>query len=651
MLKLKTEPDGTRTSIQRRRATRSEVVQEPPGYMASLINKIANNISIKLNNIILKYVEEDIVVSMNIQLLTFDSADDMWQPAFVDINPTKKILKKLINISDLTICLDKRNAMGKIDVCQEPILYRCSLQIRLLYKYNISSAHRASLTRLDVFTESIELNVSAQQYPMLLRLISLAMALRAGELRSTASLASTQMDAAADDQDEESQESMIMWAWNMLPSIFPVESYEDEDEQKGHVLHTGLYVNHLKITFKSLEIMTDSIVHSTKKLKYHPILMVKMSGIYCDSIVNGKRWFSAKGGISNIGIHPADTCPCGKKHIQMSILTSADIVYDHSLFLTDSLKDPNCAENQGKLRLYNSSWDQHFAELSENDLRQRTPAISFDLVHLIDLTDDDSRSTSIGSDFEYSNVSENYLCRAFIGKFNFKFTTGLMHIIEKLREYADSYDYVPYVDSKSQINVSQLTPPSTEDFEALMTEIPLKHYEISVQQSVLEIHVSDHEYLTNPKLKSRQMSYIIMEAEKINLKMTSAYYPNRLVYTTCQLPEPPSKLIDSCYTKLWIDLENVDLRLWYGSSASHLFAMPNVKITFKELLQPELWTSHNLPKYIESINVDLMNLKINKPQFMLLQLMLETFMEKSISKMVTESSLLADIHNDNFSVS
>ena len=91
---------------------------------SSLATKILNNINVQCQNIILKYIEEDIVVSMNVQNLSYGPANEQWQLVMVDINPSKVLLRKLINVSDLTICLDKRNDAGQIDVCQEPVMYR-----------------------------------------------------------------------------------------------------------------------------------------------------------------------------------------------------------------------------------------------------------------------------------------------------------------------------------------------------------------------------------------------------------------------------------------------------------------------------------------------------------------------------------------------
>lgn len=41
-----------------------------------------NNISIVCNNVILKYLEEDIVLSLNARSVTFVSVDNKWEPAF-----------------------------------------------------------------------------------------------------------------------------------------------------------------------------------------------------------------------------------------------------------------------------------------------------------------------------------------------------------------------------------------------------------------------------------------------------------------------------------------------------------------------------------------------------------------------------------------
>lgn len=54
----------------------------PPGYIQSLMSKIINNISIVCNNVILKYLEEDIVLSLNARTVSLTSVDGKWETAF-----------------------------------------------------------------------------------------------------------------------------------------------------------------------------------------------------------------------------------------------------------------------------------------------------------------------------------------------------------------------------------------------------------------------------------------------------------------------------------------------------------------------------------------------------------------------------------------
>jgi len=55
----------------------------PPSYVQSLINKIVGNLSVTCNNVILKYIEDDIVLSMNIKSITLDSCNSNWIPDII----------------------------------------------------------------------------------------------------------------------------------------------------------------------------------------------------------------------------------------------------------------------------------------------------------------------------------------------------------------------------------------------------------------------------------------------------------------------------------------------------------------------------------------------------------------------------------------
>lgn len=94
--------------IQSRKSSRNikklEMTDTPPGYVQSLINRVISNICIICNNLILKYVEDDVVLSLNIKSVELLNVNDRWERAFVDPNVT---VRKVIHMQDLTVCLDK----------------------------------------------------------------------------------------------------------------------------------------------------------------------------------------------------------------------------------------------------------------------------------------------------------------------------------------------------------------------------------------------------------------------------------------------------------------------------------------------------------------------------------------------------------------
>lgn len=51
-----------------------------------------NNLNLVVNNLILKYVEDDIVLSVNITSAECYTVDDMWERAFMDITGEQLLL-------------------------------------------------------------------------------------------------------------------------------------------------------------------------------------------------------------------------------------------------------------------------------------------------------------------------------------------------------------------------------------------------------------------------------------------------------------------------------------------------------------------------------------------------------------------------------
>lgn len=66
---------------------------------------------------------------------------------------------------------------------QEPLLYRCSMELHLLRSYHNATAKRVSVTRVDIHCGRMDFSLTEQQVPMLMRLVLLGLALHGKELR------------------------------------------------------------------------------------------------------------------------------------------------------------------------------------------------------------------------------------------------------------------------------------------------------------------------------------------------------------------------------------------------------------------------------------------------------------------------------------
>ncbi|KPP76788.1 hypothetical protein Z043_103837, partial [Scleropages formosus] len=232
----------------------------PPGYVQSLIRRVVNNVNVVVNNLILKYVEDDIVLSVNITSAECFTADEFWDRAFMDVTAPELVLRKAINFSDCTVCLDKRNASGKIDFYQDPLLYKCSFRTRLHFSYDNINSKIPAVIKVQTMVESLKLSITDQQLPMFIRIMELVIALYYGEIgghKDAEGLESSGLvrDVAVgvpgkeDDGDgqgvaspypspetylpgmEEDQQGWVSWAWSFVPAL--VGTGEEDEERHG----------------------------------------------------------------------------------------------------------------------------------------------------------------------------------------------------------------------------------------------------------------------------------------------------------------------------------------------------------------------------------------------------------------------------------
>lgn len=62
------------------------------------------------------------------------------------------------------------------------------------------------------------------------------------------------------------------------------------------------------------ECRSDRGYYSQKKMKYLPVLTLRLQGIFSDTIMHGVKWFHVSCGVSQIVLVPVGPCTCS--HIE-----------------------------------------------------------------------------------------------------------------------------------------------------------------------------------------------------------------------------------------------------------------------------------------------------------------------------------------------
>lgn len=273
-----------------------------------------------------------------------------------------------------------------------------------------------------------------------------------------------------------------------------------------------------------------------------------------------------------------------------------------------------------------------------DELLCRTPALAFDMAHAVEIPEDSS--ANISSNLEYSNLNESHMVRAAIGGFHLRYHSSLVHIIETLHKFADNYDYPPYVPTAPVPTRANIAPPSDENLEALMSELPIRNFHISIQHPLLEFHPGEHEARTS-------LPFFVIELEDVNIRMTDAYYPNRVIQTTCMLPEPPTALLDACYTKYSADFARMSVFLNYKNEQQNChLKVTTAEVTMRQLLSPDLFDPTSVPRSVLGVNVENVSIYMSNPQMVLLHCLVDSIVQHApIKPSVFDTTLIEDSTN------
>ena len=413
----------------------------------AMVFKILNNIEIVVNNLIVKYIEGDMIVSVNVKSAETWSADENWNKAFVDVLPPKYALRKVANLHDATICLDRCRTDGKVESYNEPFMYRCSLQCKMMFEYPNPFARVPSATKLALFFGEPEFSLADTQLPLLLKVVRTCLTViygnGAGEHESRIPSTST-IVANTENMIGDQGPGWGNWAMSYLPGVvswttgiqapivLPPSEKQDGDETHQSNAPTssftfaGIYCKRVIFSLKLSKKHVDPLGTSSR-IQFHPCFTVVATDVRTELVWRGETFFSCTAVLNSLVGRTAGFCTCHVRDEGEQVLSCGSsspstlpIRFDRVL---DSIEQiPN-------------SVDEHMTNYSEEKIKEIQPAFLLDII-----TDRDKSREKADAPCDELRRFQRAIFRWFIFNPTVTLTGGLFHRIVKFVGHAQKSD-------------------------------------------------------------------------------------------------------------------------------------------------------------------------------------------------------------------
>lgn len=546
--------ENTKSSTKPRRIQQAAPADPdlPPGYVQSLIRRVVNNVNIVINNLILKYVEDDIVLSVNITSAECYTVDELWDRAFMDISATDLVLRKAINFSDCTVCLDKRNASGKIEFYQDPLLYKCSFRTRLHFTYDNLNSKMPSIIKIHTLVESLKLSITDQQLPMFIRIMQLGIALYYGEIGNLkdgdtedpachskdalANIAGAEDEARIDmqypaqhkgqelySQGCEEPQGWVSWAWSFVPAIV---SYDDGEEDylgndpastmhpqkvpalKDPIVSVGFYCTKATVTFKLTEMQPESSYYSPQKVKSKEVLCWEQEGTTIEALMMGEPFFDCQ--IGFVGCRAM--CLKGimgvrdfEEHTNRSETEACFFICGENLstkgltYLTNSLFDYRSPENNGTRAEFILDAAHHKETYTEMAGMQRFGAFYMDYLYTMERSPGKGPASQqdfpSGKNEDLGIAQEKSTKSLVVGPLDLRLDSSAVHRILKMVVCALEHEYEPYSRLKPESKDEREAMPSLEELASLEEYIPTRHTSVTLLRCTCTVFMAEFNLL------------------------------------------------------------------------------------------------------------------------------------------------------------
>ncbi|XP_022832298.1 uncharacterized protein LOC111360569 [Spodoptera litura] len=623
-------PDGTPPPASPSRKT--QVVEAPPGYMQALVRRIVSNIALRVHHLIVKYVQDDIVLSLNVKHLGVDSAGPNWEPAFADIDQAQPVIRRLVHLDDLTLCLDKSDGDGKIRFFQEPLLYRCQLDLRVLTRLISANTRRATSLNVQLRSSKLAWSVTNEQLALLLRLIKERPITTVTPPPPKASVAQTPLHSTSSNSAEPTrQESWSEWAWSWLPTWVDRDTGLEEAPLPPTSLpiYFSAYLDDVSLVFKVMETETGS------RKRSRAVLEVSASFAALKTSICHPTHLRIRCGARELMMQSHGRCVCG--HVNFNTLNSEPTVYLKKIktasqmetvwtwpegVLNDKVKvaeviDENppattAGEPEGstvsptpsvqdmKPTSVEPSLDKQDRDDIDELWNKMAPLLFVEYVHerspphqLMNPYDNPPR------DFEYSDWGEECSMTVAVEPLELRICMGLIHRLQALKNI-----YKEHAASEPELPKRVLT---VEEKEALTENLPQRRIKLEVMGAMVRLIPWNH--IVGDRQPTPEPVVLEIELPYASAIIMAPLYPHRVCSAASQMPKDSGSLWQGARRHTTVTLNSVQIRLTNADGTENRpCARADIKLVTHQLLYKSFFQNRDSIEFAYHLKIKEMSI-------------------------------------------
>ena len=561
--------------------------------------KIKNNLSLTISNLILKYVEEDIVLTLNVKQITSQPcADENWEIGITESNESDPVVRTKANIENLTICLDRRNpSTGQIDFYEKPILYRSGINVRILQRFSSHGQRIPDAVKISTQIDDFTLSLSERQLPMSIRLGELFGALYYGHLKTQREVSNSTPEADRHHYNAEQQggDGWVSWAWN---SVLGEE--EEEMENNGEIAEKTPPLVSIGIHVKQCTVL----------LKCENEMVMRLSGIGAELTIKGEDFFSAVFGITHFEmLHLGRVI--GRAGVDL--VDKSGISYNY-----ESLFDFRCSENNAVAGEYYETPHDHFQQWTEPYAHSKYGAFYLDYVFTMKSTPTVS-TADLPKVEHWSTVKEKSWQRILIPPINLVLSAKLIHTIERLVRMS-KHAYPVYFNRITPRPLS--TRAEVDQLTQLSLYVPTR--QVTVKSTSLEI-IFENDF--------EPVALRLEEAEFVQNEIMYKVPFAHAVANYAELETVWPQLAKWCYVTRKLSATLIEAEI----KGKQLAKVANILANGKVLILPDFWQQPNSPPLCDLslyIGVNHIHLCINSSRAQILEHIKRTYFDSGPAKSV-----------------